>query len=373
MSAHMKGSSWRYLIHRWQWMVPGLLTFFLPLLTFLWLTPALWILLPSEWFDTRMLLMVAQKPSPFETFARDIEGRVNFSIMSAAIWGAAPTAIVVAYQIMRHTFRIRPALLVMGLAIAIGVAIGINDSFLGPLNCDEVSKPAESTIKIEKNQGFRIVAVDYVICVAERHKSSEAHVLPLTQKMIVTNTLIGFAGAAAVMAGFGAIATRGGAGSEIVRLRQRLSDFRTLSLIAGLLFVLNALVTKALVSWTQGLLDTATAGHYARLGNALLNFWAAQSSAVLLVTVSCAAIFIRADINRVAKREVTVEKKEPAEVSQTEATAESTPSGTLGDETRWRAANGLTFETSTVLTATISTIAPFLASPAVDLVTKALH
>jgi hypothetical protein len=156
-------------------------------------------------------------------------------------------------------------------------------------------------------------------------------------------------------------------------LRQRLSDFRTLSLIAGLLFVLNALVTKALVSWTQGLLDTATAGHYARLGNALLNFWAAQSSAVLLVTVSCAAIFIRADINRVAKREVTVEKKEPAEVSQTEATAESTPSGTLGDETRWRAANGLTFETSTVLTATISTIAPFLASPAVDLVTKALH
>src|SRR4051812_6796547 len=117
MSGHVNGPSWAYSTHGWRWMAPGLPTFFLPLLIFSLLTPALWTLLPSEWFDTRTLLMLTKEPSPFESFARDIEGRVNFSIMSASIWAAGPTAIVIAYQIMRHTFRSRLALLIMALAI----------------------------------------------------------------------------------------------------------------------------------------------------------------------------------------------------------------------------------------------------------------
>jgi hypothetical protein len=371
MVGQMLGGSWGPLMHQWRWIVPGLLTFFLPLLVFALLTQALWTLLPSEWFDTRALPMLA-KPKPFEMFARDIEGRVNFSIMSVAIWAAGPTVIVIAFQVIRRAFRLRDSLVIMSLAIAIGIGIGISESFLDRLDCDKVSKE-ESTIQVGKRQGFRIVAIDYVMCAVERDKPPQAHILPLTQRMILLNTFIGFSGAAAVMAAFGAISVRRSGGSEIAHLRQRLSDFRTLSLIAGLLFVLNALVTKALVSWTQGLLALETAGHFARLGNALLNFWAAESSTVLLVTVSCAALFIRADINSVAKREVSPENGKVANVSNLQRPAASTRSGAVTNETKWKEANGLTFETSTVLLATISTIAPFLASPAVDLVTKALH
>ena len=45
--------------------------------------------------------------------------------------------------------------------------------------------------------------------------------------------------------------------------------FARCTLMAGVLFVLNALVTKALVSWAQGLLASETMPSlFARLGNA---------------------------------------------------------------------------------------------------------
>jgi hypothetical protein len=373
MVEQVQGRSWSPLMHRRLWIVPGLLTFFLPLLAFAFLKDVLWTLLPSEWFDTRALPLLHGKPDSFGVFARDIEGRMNFSILSVAIWVAGPVATVIAFQVIRRAFQLRDSLLIMSVAIAIGIGIGISDMFDDKLDCGPPSKP-ESTIHVEKRQGFRFVIMDYVMCAAEHDKPDKAHVLPRTRRMILLNTFIGFSGAAAVMAAFGAISVRRGGRSEIAQLRQRLSDFRTLSLVAGLLFVLNALVTKALMSWTQGLLDPEkTAGSFARLGNALLNYWAAESSTVLLVTVSCAALFIRADINRVAKRELSPENVKIADVSNIQQPAASARGGALTNETKWKEANGLTFETSTVLLATISTIPPFLASPAVDLVTKALH
>ena len=107
-----------------------------------------------------------------------------------------------------------------------------------------------------------------------------------------------------------------------------------------------------------------------------MNYWAAQASTVLLVAVGLAAIFIQCDINFAAKldgeRAVPLEPMNRAAVPDTRVREETEGADDLA-AAKWKEANKLTFDSATVVTAVIGTIAPFLASPAVDLVTKVLH
>ena len=171
-----------------------------------------------------------------------------------------------------------------------------------PLGTECESSYRSATVDFDKNHGFRPVVVDNVICVAERSQPPDKRVLWTMQWMIIINTLVGFIGAAVVLGAIGVLAMQYGNWSDVGRLRRRLADFRTLTLMASVLFVLNALVTKALVSWSQGLLASEDdAASFGRLGSALLNYWAAEASTVLIVALGLAAIFIQWDVSRCCK------------------------------------------------------------------------
>jgi hypothetical protein len=373
----------------WHWFFPGFVTFVSPLLAWLAALCALWILMPSEWFDTRTLSILDTSAFKLNGFARAIDGRMSFSIMSAAIWGAGCVASLLSFVVVRRTLSKRAAVVALVIAFVVGIGIGTWESCAAPTTCDSYT-PGTSTVHVDRGQGFRFVVIDYVMCVAEHGRPREMQVLKTTQRMILANTYFGFVGAAAVMAAFAALAMRHKDWNLVIRLRRRVEDFRTLTLMAGVLFVLNALVTKALVSWTQGILapDENTAASFARLGNALLNYWAAQSSTVLLVVIGCAALFIQRDVNKEAEAVATKAAAAPAPAalqpssgpafvanapSATGAVDANADSGNKFSEAKWKESNELTFDSATVVTATIGTIAPFLAGPAVDLVTKALH
>src|ERR1051326_1300283 len=85
----------RHCIQCWRCLLVGLTTFILPLIAFKLVSDALWVLLPLEWFDTRTLAIIDLNKTDFVGFARDINGRVNFSVMSVAIWAAAIVAVAV--------------------------------------------------------------------------------------------------------------------------------------------------------------------------------------------------------------------------------------------------------------------------------------
>jgi hypothetical protein len=350
----------------WRSIGPGIATFFLPLIALFLVIQALWILLPAEWFETRTLSTLDISALKLKGFARVIDGGMSFSIMSAAIWGAGLVAGVLSFIVMRRTLSARQTVAAWVIAASVGFLVACWEKNLRGTECE--SSYGSTTVHVDKNEGFRPVVIDNVICVAEHRLSPDTRVLGTTQWMIIFNTFIGFVGAAVVMGAFGVLAMRYGNWSDAARLRRRLADFRTLTLMASVLFVLNALVTKALVSWTQGLLASEDdAASFGRLGNALLNYWAAQASTVLIVALSLAAIFIQIDIGGAVNREADRRRRE-VQRHYTE---------TQGDEdlaaAKWQDENELSFNSATVVTATIGTIAPFLAGPAVDLVTKVLH
>jgi hypothetical protein len=350
----------------WRSIGPGIATFFLPLIALFLVIQALWILLPAEWFETRTLSTLDISALKLKGFARVIDGGMSFSIMSAAIWGAGLVAGLLSFIVMRRTLPARQAVAVWMIAASVGFLVACWEGNLRKTECE--SSYRSTTVHVDKNEGFRSVIIDNVICVAEHSLSSGTRVLGATQWMIIFNTFVGFVGAAVVMGALGVLAMRYGNWSDVARLRGRLADFRTLTLMASVLFVLNALVTKALVSWTQGLLASEDdAASFARLGSALLNYWAAQASTVLIVALGLAAIFIQIDIGSAVNREADRRRRE-VQRHYTE---------TRGDEdlaaAKWQAENELSFNSATVVTATIGTIAPFLAGPAVDLVTKVLH
>lgn len=360
---------------------PGIATFAAPLIA-LWLViQALWVLLPSEWFETRTLSTLDTSALKLKGFAHLIDGSMNFSIMSAAIWGAGLVAGVLSFIVVQRTLPRGKTVAVLLGAAAVGIFIGLWESNPVGTKCEGSYRPA--TVHVDKNEGFRSVVIDNVMCVAERSQALDTPVLERTQYMIIANTFVGFIGAALVMGAFGVLAMQYGDWPDVARLRRRLADFRTLTLMASVLFVLNALVTKALVSWTQGLLASDDdAVSFGRLGNALLNYWAAQASTVLIVALAFAAIFIQWDISSAAEREIESREAERrdaveffsnhASIADSHDTNESQGADAMA-VARWQKENELNFDSATVVMATIGTIAPFLAGPAVDLVTKALH
>ena len=363
----------------WQWRcsVRGLAAFVLPLLALWAVIKALWILLPSEWFETRTLSTLDLSDVKLSGFAHAIDGRMNFSIMSVAVWAAGLIAMLLAVAAMRRTLCTAGTAIAFVLAAATGAGVANWESNYHTTVCDGTYPPA--TVHVDKNEGFRAVVIDNLMCVAERSQPPEKRRLETTKNMILANTYFGFIGAAAVMAAFGVLAMRYGDGwAAVGRLRRRLDDFRTLTLMAGILFVLNALVTKSLVNWTQGLLASeADAAEFARLGSALLNYWATQASTVLIVALGLAAVFIQCDITAAAREKLSEPvKPEPAANSAAApgaAAASSAGAGKIPTETTWKEENELTFDSATAVSAALGIIAPFLAGPAVDLVTKALH
>jgi hypothetical protein len=136
------------------------------------------------------------------------------------------------------------------------------------------------------------------------------------------------------------------------------------------------------VSWTESLLRDDVASKFAPLGSALLEYWAVQASTVFFTTVALAAIFIQWDIRDAAAESSAGQPKLAGVAMSGEAQATAVASlaveagaddGKRMTEATWIKSNELTFDTATVVAATIGTIAPLLAGPAVDLVTKALH
>jgi hypothetical protein len=358
--------------HTYNSYLPGLVTFVAPLIIVLLVGCALWHLLPSQWFETRTLSTL--DTSKLDGFARAIDGRMTFSIMSVAVWCAAAVALALSCLVVHRALW--PRAVLIALAIAAGTAFIFAKVVEGTPSGTTCQQSYESgTVFTNHKQGFRVIVIDNVMCVAESRHAPEMRVLAKTQCMIIFNTYVGFLGAAAVMVAFGALAMRyGPRWSDPSHLRRRLDDFRTMTIMAGVLFVLTALVTKSLVSWTQGLLaNDSDAASFARLGSALLNYWAAETSVILLATVSFAAVFIQWDIAKAAATAAQASNGSVRNVIINGAVVETRSGGGGISEAQWKKDNELIFDSTTVTTATIGIIAPLLAGPAVDLVTRALH
>jgi hypothetical protein len=333
----------------------GLITFFVPIAVLGLMFWALTILLPDRWFNTETLPLLDNDKGALQRFAHDIEGRVSFSIWSVVVWLAAAVSVGLAFVVLRRTLSSRAAFLGLVPALVIGLAIGCIFSRGEYSSCQKSAGTLPAVVALDVSKGFRQVVIDNIMCRFELANSPKAIVLLKTEGMIQANTLIGFAGAAALMAAFAGLAMWNGDGPGVAQLRRRLEDFKTLTLMGSILFVLNALVTRSLVTWTQNMLASSDeVANFTPLSNALLNDWAAESSVVFFTVIAFAAIFLYCQIHWAA-----------------EAAGSANPA--VFDEAKWKTDNGLTFETTTVVTATIGTIAPLLASPAADLIGKMIH
>jgi hypothetical protein len=353
---------------------PGLATFGLPLVILAFVSCWLGTLLPSEWYNTAGLEVLASPTDEFKRFAYDVDGRLNFTIMSVAIWIAGPVAVLLSGFVLVRAVDWRAMSVILPCAILVGLLIAWGLSRDGVIDCKESLLSRGPTVQVKMSKGFRAVVIDNIMCAADL-KQRHPEILTKTERMITINTYIGLGGAAAVMAALAGLAVKDDRTPVEVPLRRRVDDFRTLTLMGSVLFFLNALVTKALVTWTQSMLASPdAAASYGHLANTQLNFWAAQSSTVLFATLACSAFFVYLQIEQAAPK---LEQSKPEvlkpEVVVGEEAAQKVGGDAVSNEQKWKQEHGLSFDMATIVMATIGTIAPLLAGPAADLIAKVAH
>ena len=89
-----------------------------------------WALLPQDWFETRALSTLDL--SKLNGFARVIDGSMNFSIMSVAVWLAGPIAAVLSFIVVRRTLSKAAATLVVLIGLVVGLISDLTYTLVDP-------------------------------------------------------------------------------------------------------------------------------------------------------------------------------------------------------------------------------------------------
>lgn len=316
----------------WQRAWPAIVTFALPILFIaLVLDPSVRFLLPDV--DTRSTLSAASfLTTAYDRFAHDFEGRLLYGVTSGLSRLAAFAAVALAGIVLVRYFGRGFGVVLLVAATLLGVAIG--------------ARSGDGTI-------IRAKVLIEPLSTAEDSSVVPQGTTQKVQETILINLIVGIGGTAALVAGFAAVAVPARR-SDLTgqRLRRRMRDLQWLTLAGATLLVLLVVVDKVLLAWPQGLMTPAVGKTYGVLAAATANYWGAQGTALLLCALGPALLSLKRDIDRASNAD---EKTNQPAID------------------KWRKENGLAFAPASVVAAAITTAAPLLTGPIVDIITNIVH
>jgi hypothetical protein len=169
-------------------------------------------------------------------------------------------------------------------------------------------------------------------------------------RAIAVNLLALTAGHNSLLAAFASLAWRAGPGELATdRLQARLHFLVSVTVMAAILLVCVTAVNKALAAWPQGLMTEPSQKAFGSIGTAIGYFWGTFGTIAVLCALLPPLISLRADIDSAAQ---TIAK------------------GDANAQAKWKKENGFEFDLKSSLGAVITTAAPLLAGPGIDLISK---
>lgn len=311
----------------WRRAWPAIVTFALPgLFVALVLDPTVKFLLPPKGAWTA--LDVSSFSADAQTrFAHDIEGRLLYGVTSGLSRLAALAAVVLAGIVLVRRFGRAAGVTLLIAATLLGVAIGKQS---------------------ERQSDIRARVLEEPLAVAQRVGVVAGGTTQQVQETIVINLTVGIGGTAALLAAFAAVAVPARRDELTARdLRQRMRDLQWLTLCSAAILVLLVVVNKVLLAWPQGLMTADAGKSYGVLAAATANYWGAQGTSLLICALAPALLSLKRDIDQASGTEG---KKDQAAID------------------KWRKENGLNFAPVSVIGAAVTTAAPLLTGPIVDVV-----
>lgn len=306
----------------------ALITLALPLVA----APVLWFavagILSGQWSQVSVEDFI---PAGYELFAHDLEGRLQYGTASGFSRIASLGSLVLSLIVLIRTLGYQTGLTAFIVAAVVGALYGFWDASYGHLRPRIL------------DDALKLAAQRWLI-----HHGTVARL----QEAIMANTILGYAGAFALLGSFATTALRtdqSNVGEEELcdRLRARLSTFQLLSLVGAAVLVFLVLANKAQLSWLEGLLKPEPAKAFKSVAVAAGNFWGAGATVVLVCALLPVVASLRWDMELAARRMVK---------------------GTYSEQAKWRRDNALEFAPTAVVGAALAAAAPMLAGPAADIV-----
>jgi hypothetical protein len=311
---------------KWHRVWPGLVPFALPVIYYAIIGSSVLYLLPldQEW---PTLDVGNFKHEGFEVISNDMQGRFLFGTATALTRFVSLAAIIIALCILYCELGSwkRLAVAFIGAAL-VGMSLGYLFATRDPLVLRMVYAPLQ---------------------VAENVGATSRGTLEKIRNVLMTSMCLGGIAIIVLMVAASAIAIRAGPGELTAeRLRQRMFHFQLIISVAAVLLVLIVLSEKLLLAWLQGLMTSEAAKPFAVLANG----YATHAGVSATVLIACASLPAIVSLN----------------ADMRNAASAATKNG-LSSEREWLRKNQLEFATASGFVAALTTAAPMLTSPVVDI------
>src|SRR5262245_40788704 len=325
-SSISRPSNWHRLWSNWHRMWPGLVPFALPVIYYAIVGSSVLYLLP---LDQKWPSLEAEnfKHEGFDVISNDMQGRFLLGTATALTRFVSFAAIIIAARILLRelgTWK-RLAFAFVGAAL-VGMSLGYVFATQDSLVLRMVYAPLQ---------------------VAENAGATSRGTVEKVSTVLTTRMCLGGVAIVILMVAASAIAIRAGPGELTVeRLRRRMFHFQLIVSVAAVLLVLIVLSQKLPLGWLQGLMTSEAAKPFAVLANGYASHAGVSATIVIACASLPAIISLNADMRTAAA-----------------AAAKNGPSS----EREWLLKNQLEFATTSGFLAAISTAAPVLTSPIVDI------
>jgi hypothetical protein len=319
-------SNWHRLWTKRHRLWPALVPFALPVIYYVIIVSSVLYLLPpdQEW---PRLEIENFKRQAFDVISNDVQGRFLVGTATALSRFVSLAAIIIGLRILFRELGGWKGLVFAFLgALFIGMSLGYFFATQDP----QVLRMVYAPLQVAENAGV-----------------TSRGTLDKVIKMLMASMCLGGVAITVLMIAASAIAIRAGPHELTVeRLRQRMFHLQLIFSVAAVLLVLIVLSQKLLLAWLQGLLTSEAAKSFAVLAKGYATHAGVSATMVIACATLPAIVCLKADIKSAA--------------------AAVTQNGSSNGRD-WLQKNQLEFATASGFVAALTTAAPMLTSPIVDI------
>jgi hypothetical protein len=319
-------SNWHRLWTKRCRLWPALVPFALPVIYYAIIVSSVFYLLPPDQ-DWPRLEVENFKQEGFDVISNDVQGRFLVGTATALTRFVSLAAIIIALRILFFELGGWKGLV---FAVLGAVLVGMSLGYFFATQDSSVLHMVYAPLQVAENAGV-----------------TSRGTLEKVITMLVTSMCLGGVAITVLMVAASAIAIRAGPGELTAeRLRQRMFHLQLIISVAAVLLVLIVLSQKLLLAWLQGLLTSEAAKPFAVLANGYATHAGVSATMVIACVTLPAIVSLKADMKSAA---ASISKNGPS------------------SERDWLQKNQLEFATASGLMAVLTTAAPMLTSPIVDM------
>jgi hypothetical protein len=294
--------------------------------------------------DWTVLQKIEFSPIVLDRFAQNVQGLFLLGIGSGFLRGTAVLGIILAAIVLGRAIGFKA-----GLSVIAVILLACSVAFVAAyLKCRGLQPDEKSALS-----GYIARVLHVILAAAKQRGVVLETTIAEVDVAILLNLFALMTGFNSLLAAFASLAVRASP-SELTPqcLTDRVRALGWVTIAAAVLLVFVTAVNKALIVWPQGLLTPSGQKTYAYIAGAIANYWGAYGSIALICALIPALISLMADIDVAAR---------------------AAGGGSVKAESDWKRDNGFSFDFKSGMAAALTTAAPILTGPGMDLLGSLLR